>query len=1590
VAQVTIATGFDVDYYLEQVGVDYYLTADGEPPGIWAGKGAEALGLRGQVGGDEASKKMMRGLFHYGVGPDGVPLASRQQAPKYRARATYQQIEEAIARDIAALGRFATPEEKREIRLRHRAAARTSTPYYDMTFSAEKSVSLVHAGLLAAAKQAREAGAEQEAERLRAEAERVEAAVMAGAKRMLSLAEQRAAYVRTGHHSASSGEYRDAAGLVAAMFLQHTSRANDPQLHVQSTILNKAQRGDGADERWRALDGRHLWKERLGLAAHAGAAEAQELARLGLPLVKRADGNGFEVGGVEQATMDEFSARSARIEAELAEFLLEYRQTYGREPDRATLYRLRKRVTLETRPAKQKPKRDGAETAQERARAAEAGLAAWIRKARDGNVQTLESLGEAVEAYAFEHPGARPEQPPDEAERNRVIRAAIAEAQRQHPAWTRAHLEWELYRQMPVLPAAADWCAYLDAMADDALAGRIPDTDVLRIAPVPDLVDVSALDHRKDGTSVYRVPGEARFACASHVDTEEWVLSTALRAAVPQLVTEDQADTALAGTELDAQQRAAVRGMLTGGLFFAALVAPAGTGKTRAMAGFSQAWERIAGGRVICLTLSENAARVAAGEGFSEAWNIARFFANKVPVGPRDVLVIDEASQASTGDLARIFSLALQAGARVIGTGDTRQLPAVEAGGLFALIARRGQRHELAEVRRFAQAWERAASVRIGDGDVMALAEYAARGRIWDGPQDRVYDDAVDLYMTDVAQGKQALLLAGTNEEAARLARLVRDRRIERGQITGAREVTLRDGNPAGTGDLVRARQNTKIDAGGRRLTNRDTLRLTGFHGTGPDRYATAERQTAPGQWSAPFTLPASYLEEHAELAYAGNVYTSQGMTVDTGRLVVSEGMSRESLYVGMTRGREENTAHVVTGPEDPAGMSRPEREAFADAAIARAAELARAGDRAGALAVPLTPPDPEGMRDRAPWESVLAGIMQRDDPELTALEQIQAAQDFASNTRHLLTLSEAFWWKFTVPHIDQAIRDRIGERDFARYIDDPARPALLQQLRAREIGGRPIGESLDAITGRTLDGARSVASVLHGRLEKEPAPYRGRTRTWAERAPQDAPEQALETARMLDGRQAELGRQLAAQPPRWALEAWGVPPAEGTVRHDWEHRAAIVESYREAAGITDPAHALGPAPASQAQLREAFHAAVHALELPDEEALLRAMGRGQLEAQVSAYDRAAAAAPRDVSLELAAADRQHKADTARAQAAREAGRASEAGSAEILAGMREAELADLRIADAARREWAEAHAGEAADARAAEAELRRRDLARTPVTDAEVAEAADREREAPPMDPEEWARLKAEQTAEAEAAKQARRDAAEAADARRDTPPIDLEKWARWKAGQQAENEAAREARRLARVEADAEMPEPVDPARWAAARAEQTAEIAAAREAARAAGAAAEAEIPEHVDPALWEQWKAEQSAEQEARQAAREEAQATAEAPAGAQVDMAWWERARAEQAAEQQAAREARREASARAMPVTDAEIEKYGAPAAEARQAARRAQADREAYELRPMAWQQAQAEAEAALEADAAWRPGTDSHQADADMEAEI
>ena len=66
--------------------------------------------------------------------------------------------------------------------------------------------------------------------------------------------------------------------------------------------------------------------------------------------------------------------------------------------------------------------------------------------------------------------------------------------------------------------------------------------------------------------------------------------------------------------------------------------------------------------------------------------------------------------------------------------------------------------------------------------------------------------------------------------------------------------------------------------------------------------------------------LPADYVAQHVELAYATTSYRSQGRTVDTTHSLVSPTTTREVLYVAATRGRESNMIYVDTSFDpDPA-----------------------------------------------------------------------------------------------------------------------------------------------------------------------------------------------------------------------------------------------------------------------------------------------------------------------------------------------------------------------------------------------------------------------------------------------------------------------------------------------------------------------------------------------------------------------------------------------------------------------------------------------------------------------------------------------
>ena len=148
-----VNAGHDIEYPLRSAGTaaDYYLQDGKEPPGQWAGTGAAALGLAGQVDPGE-----YRNLFGKLVTPTGEKLYTGRP-PRYVTGPKKAGQADNVAGAVAALGPFTTPAEVRRTRAKVLGSTGASVPFYDLTFSATKSVSLLQASYAAAAVKARAA-----------------------------------------------------------------------------------------------------------------------------------------------------------------------------------------------------------------------------------------------------------------------------------------------------------------------------------------------------------------------------------------------------------------------------------------------------------------------------------------------------------------------------------------------------------------------------------------------------------------------------------------------------------------------------------------------------------------------------------------------------------------------------------------------------------------------------------------------------------------------------------------------------------------------------------------------------------------------------------------------------------------------------------------------------------------------------------------------------------------------------------------------------------------------------------------------------------------------------------------------------------------------------------------------------------------------------------------------------------------------------------------------------------------------------------------------------------------------------------------
>ena len=377
------------------------------------------------------------------------------------------------------------------------------------------------------------------------------------------------------------------------------------------------------------------------------------------------------------------------------------------------------------------------------------------------------------------------------------------------------------------------------------------------------------------------------------------------------LARQDAAIRRAGGRGLSEEQRQAVA-HITGRERIAAVVGLAGAGKSTMLAAAREAWAA-EGYRVQGAALEGKAA-----EGLEESAGIAsrtlasweRGWARGFDaLGPKDVLVIDEAGMVGSRQLSRFIQAADAAGAKIVLVGDPEQLQPIGPGAAFRAVAERVGFVELEEIRRQREDWQRAASVDFGRHRTAAgLAAYDARGAIrFEDTGEAARAAIVRDVMEDMAARPAGtrLVLAHRNADVKALNEAIRAVRQERGELAGEVVYQTSEGARAfAPGDRVLFRENNR-DLGVKNGMLGTVERVAGPEGSDGERLVVRlDSAQGPGQGRAVSVSMADYAA--VDHGYATTIHKAQGATVDRAYVLVSGSMDRHLTYVAMTRHRDE------------------------------------------------------------------------------------------------------------------------------------------------------------------------------------------------------------------------------------------------------------------------------------------------------------------------------------------------------------------------------------------------------------------------------------------------------------------------------------------------------------------------------------------------------------------------------------------------------------------------------------------------------------------------------------------------------------
>lgn len=532
---LSLVTGYDPGYLTRSTAEpkNYYLAAisqHGEPQGRWWGSGAALLGLTPGTVIDPRVMEQLYSTFNDPNSPEFYQIDCQdrlgRRPPRFRdAESWYEKM---LNQEPEA------PAERREemwSEAVQRAERQATVFFYDATFSPAKSVSLLHAGLQAAAQAAEMQGNHELARQYRQAADTVWEGIRKGAEASREYLISQAGDARVGSHGArvegrSTGRWTDGGGFVVALFEQHTNRDGEPNLHIHQAILNRQW---CPDEKWRSIDSRALFRSRAGAAAVGERTMMEYLIRtLGTEWVQRADGNGWEIKGVEPAQIAAFSSRRARITAELERLLQEYEHKHGHQPSPRALFKIAQHVTVNSRSSKG-----------EKVLSRAAMLKRWEDKLNRDEVSSLLKIPARVLGRLSPDQAVEPfttQIDDNEALIDRILTTAVARVQKVKSTFSRHDLLRRINDELPAHLGILDGYhleRLLNQLTDLALDPSGP-TGV-RLLNAADIVDVPAELRRADGTSAYLAPNAQRYTTLSEMDLQERLTAEALRDNAPRV-----------------------------------------------------------------------------------------------------------------------------------------------------------------------------------------------------------------------------------------------------------------------------------------------------------------------------------------------------------------------------------------------------------------------------------------------------------------------------------------------------------------------------------------------------------------------------------------------------------------------------------------------------------------------------------------------------------------------------------------------------------------------------------------------------------------------------------------------------------------------------------------------------------------------------------------------------------------------------------------------------------------------------------------------------------------------------------------------